>query len=203
MIDTLIFDFGDVFINLDKQGALQKTLSLLKTNALPQKAISINERYEKGLLTDSELINFYQTKFPWLSQNDIVALWNYIIQDFPLYRLEFLKQLANSQRYKLILLSNTNNLHINYVKEHVAFYEEFKNCFDWFFLSHEINLRKPDLNIYQFVLESTNTTAENALFIDDTKENTDAAEQLNIKTWNINPKTQDVVTMFNQLPHLF
>lgn len=203
MINTLIFDFGDVFINLDKQGALYKTLRLLRTKTLPQNVIAINEQYEKGLINDGQLINFYQTEFPWLNKNDIVAVWNCIIKDFPRYRLEFLKQIAASKRFKLILLSNTNNLHINYVKETVSFYEEFKNYFDWFFLSHEINLRKPDLDIYQFVLATTNTVPENALFIDDTKENTTAAERLHIKTWNINPESEDVVTMFNQLAHLF
>ncbi len=203
MINTLIFDFGDVFINLDKQGALQKTLRLLKIDVLPKNLVEINEQYEKGLMNDSDFLSFYHSQFPWLNKNELITLWNYIIKDFPLYRLEFLKNIAKSKRYKLILLSNTNNLHINYVKETVSFYEEFKNCFDWFFLSHEINLRKPDLNIYEYVLKTTNTIAEQALFIDDTKENTEAAKKLNIKTWNINPETQDVVTMFNDLKHLF
>lgn len=203
MINTLIFDFGDVFINLDKKGALQKTLRLLKIDALPTNLIDFNEQYEKGFIDDSEFLAYYQSQFPWLNQNELVTLWNYIIKDFPVYRLQFLKNLAQSRQYQLILLSNTNNLHINYVKETVSFYEEFKNCFDWFFLSHEINLRKPDLNIYEFVLKTTNTKAEQALFIDDTKENTEAAKQLNIQTWNINPETQDVVTMFNDLKHLF
>lgn len=203
MIDTLIFDFGDVFINLDKQGALQKTLRLLKLDALPPKLIQINENYEKGLITDAEFLTFYQSQFPWLSQDELIMLWNCIIKDFPPYRLEFLKKIAQSKRYKLILLSNTNNIHINYVKETVAFYEEFKDYFDWFFLSHEINLRKPNRDIYDYVLKTTNTIAEQSLFIDDTKENTEAAAQLNIKTWHINPETQDVVTMFNDLKHLF
>ena len=203
MINTLIFDFGDVFINLDKQGALNRTLRLLKIDTLPKNVTAINEHYEKGLITDSEFLAFYHSQFPWLNQSELVTLWNYIIKDFPLYRLEFLKNIAKSNRYKLILLSNTNNLHINYVKETVSFYEEFKNCFDWFFLSHEIKLRKPDLNIYEYVLKTTNTIPETALFVDDTKDNTEAAEQLNIKTWNINPDTQDVVTMFNDLKHLF
>ena len=32
---------------------------------------------------------------------------------------------------------------------------DLKNCFDAFYLSQEINLRKPDKNIYEFVLTTT------------------------------------------------
>jgi glucose-1-phosphatase len=33
------------------------------------------------------------------------------------------------------------------------FLQNFRNCFDAFYLSHEINFRKPDAAIYEFVLK--------------------------------------------------
>ena len=42
MIDTLIFDFGDVFINLDKQGAMQNALNLFKMDTLEDDMIKTN-----------------------------------------------------------------------------------------------------------------------------------------------------------------
>jgi putative hydrolase of the HAD superfamily len=203
MIDTLIFDFGDVFINLDKKGAYQSALQILRTDKIPIAVTQINQQYEMGLINDDAFLQFYKSHFFWLSNDIIIESWNSMIKDFPEYRLDFLKELKNEGRFKLILLSNTNQIHINRVEATVPFFEEFKACFDWFFLSHEINLRKPNANIYEFVLKTTKTNPENALFIDDTKENTLAAEMLGINTWNINPETDDIAELFTKQAHLF
>ena len=203
MINTLIFDFGDVFINLDKIGAHQNTLQLMQTDEIPEVVSNINQQYEIGLISDEEFLQFYRNQFPWLTNQIITESWNSMIKDFPAYRLDFLKQLKNEGEYKLVLLSNTNNIHINFVKATVPFYEEFKACFDWFFLSHEIKLRKPDIRCYEFVLKTTQTNADEALFIDDTKENTTAANQLGIHTWNINPEAEDIIDLFTKQAHLF
>jgi putative hydrolase of the HAD superfamily len=113
--------------------------------------------------------------------------------------LTFIEHLASLKKYKLILLSNTNELHIEQVIENMSFdrYLRFKNCFDQFYLSHEIKLRKPDHSIYEFVLIKNNLIAKNCFFIDDTKENTDAASILGIRAWNNNPKNEDVIDLFN------
>ena len=100
-------------------------------------------------------------------------------------------------------MSNTNALHISWVKAQVSFYEDFKSCFNEFYLSHEIGLRKPNANIYEFVLQENNIIASESLFIDDTKENTDAASKLGIHTWNINEKTEDITNLFETKKHLF
>ena len=76
-------------------------------------------------------------------------------------------------------------------------YERFKSCFDQFYLSHEIHFRKPDASIYEFVLEQNQLKACDCFFVDDTKENTEAAAQLGIHTWNNNPVKEDVVNLFD------
>ncbi|MBR9845325.1 MAG: HAD family phosphatase [Algicola sp.] len=202
-IKTIIFDFGDVFINLDKAGAMQNALTLFELDEFPEDLIAINTLYEQGLISSEEFIEFYTDNFPKLSEEQITKAWNFILRDFPETRLEFLKQLKAENKYKLILLSNTNDIHINWVKEHVPFYEEFKNCFDQFYLSHEIFLRKPNADIYQFVLDQNNLKAEECLFIDDTKDNTDAASKLGIHTWNIDETKEDITNLFSIKKDLF
>lgn len=202
MIKTLIFDFGDVFINLNKQGAMQHALNLFNIDSLTPQMLETNINFEVGNLTSEAFLEFYTTTFPNLSKAQILHAWNFIIKDFPTHRLQFIKALAAKNNYKLILLSNTNALHIKYIKEQVAFYEDFKNCFHKFYLSHQIKLRKPNANIYKFVLEE-NIKASECLFIDDLKENTDAAKALGFKVWNINPNTEDVVNLFTAQSHLF
>lgn len=203
MIKTIIFDFGDVFINLDKIGALENTLTHFKLKHFPKEMIYINEQYEMGLISNEVFISYYETTYPDVNREKILEIWNSILKDFPHHRLEFLRALAKSKKYKLILLSNTNDLHIEFVKSYVPFFNEFESYFDVFYLSHEINLRKPNADIYEFVLNQNNLKPEETLFIDDTTENTDAAEKLGIHTWNINPKTEDVTSLFETKKHLF
>ncbi|WP_417196024.1 HAD family hydrolase [Bizionia sp.] len=203
MIKTLIFDFGDVFINLDKVGAMQNALNLFQLKEFSPEMIACNKAYEQGQISSEAFITFYKNEFPNLSEPEILDAWNYILKDFPTHRLAFLKQLASDKKYQLILLSNTNALHIKWIQERVAFYDDFKSQFDQFYLSHEIQLRKPNHSIYQFVLDQNNLNPKTCLFIDDTEENIHAASQLGIHTWHINPETDDIVNLFNVKKDLF
>jgi len=202
-IKTLIFDFGDVFINLDKQGAMDNALRLFDLDELPEDLVAINTLYEQGLISTEEFIAFYTNNFPKLSEKVIIDAWNFILKDFPINRLEFIKTLAKNKKYKLILLSNTNDLHISWIKDHVSFYEDFKTCFDQFYLSHEIYLRKPNADIFEYVLKENKLKPEECIFIDDTKANTDMAANLGIHTWNIDETKEDIIDLFTINKHLF
>lgn len=198
MINTLIFDFGDVFINLDKP-AIERSMNKLGISTITNEMLEIAMNYEKGLISTDVFITSFTKKFPMISNKEFTIAWNSIILDFPEHRLTFIEHLASLKKYKLILLSNTNELHIEQVIENMSLdrYLRFKNCFDQFYLSHEIKLRKPDHSIYEFVLIKNNLIAKNCFFIDDTKENTDAASILGIRAWNNNPKNEDVIDLFN------
>lgn len=202
MIKTIIFDFGDVFINLDKAATLRE-LQRWEITDFAEELHQINQQYEVGLLSSEEFIQTFQKKYAHLSETDIKASWNAILVDFPEYRLDFVKKLSEEKHYQLILLSNTNHLHIDWVRENVPFFDEFQKCFDAFYLSQEINLRKPDASIFEYVLKAHDLNTQETLFIDDTLENTEAAARLGIHTWNINPKTQDVVDLFHIKKELF
>ncbi len=201
MIKTIIFDFGDVFINLDKP-AIQKELSLLGKISPPQ-IQEINIPYETGKISTSECVNAFQKILTKATEKEIINAWNSILLDFPEHRLQFIKDLAITKKYTLILLSNTNELHINWVKKHVPFYNIFKSCFDYFYLSHEIGLRKPEVSIFEFVLKQHQLNPLETLFIDDTKENTNAAKKMGIRVWNNNPKNDDIANLFTIKSNLF
>ena len=202
MIKTIIFDFGDVFINLDKQST-ERMLLQFGVTKISSEMIYLTKQYELGLITTANFIKFFKIAIPKISEEKIIESWISILLDFPKHRLEFLKNLSKEKKYKLILLSNTNELHISWIKNHIPFYEEFKNSFGAFYLSHEIHLRKPDFEIFKFVLCENNLIAEECLFIDDTKEHIDSAYQLGINTWNLNPITEDIVDLFKIKKELF
>ena len=188
MIKTIIFDFGDIFINLDKS-ATPAQLKQFGVKNLPDSILSANQEYEK--------------EFTSIEKDNFLEAWNAILVDFPKYRLEFIKKLAAEKDYQLILLSNTNEIHIDWVKENISFFNEFQQCFDAFYLSYEINFRKPDANIYEYVLQQHNLKPEECLFIDDTRENTDAAAALGINIWNLEPTREDVIDLFTTKKELF
>ena len=198
MIKNIIFDFGDIFINLDKQGTY-KAMAALGVTEITEEMMEVYHQYEKGLMTTENFIDFFFIKFN-IPKKDLINAWNAVLLDFPKRRLDFLTELAKDKKYRLFLLSNTNNLHIKWVQNSLgkSFYNTFKNSFEQFYLSHEIHFRKPDTEIYEFVLKQNNLIANETLFVDDLKENTDSANQLDIKTCNLNPKKEDVTQLFSK-----
>lgn len=200
MIKNIIFDFGDIFINLDKQ-VVFKALENKNIQEFIPKYHSINEEFEIGKISPQEFVNLLQLDFPHLTSQSIIDIWNSMLLDLPEYRLSFLERLVQEKKYRLFLLSNTNALHIPHVSNAMGTedYGRFRQSFEQFYLSHEIKLRKPNAEIFQFVLEQNNLIPEETLFIDDTKENTDAAAKLGIKTWNLLVGKEDIVQLMDRL----
>lgn len=198
MIKNIIFDFGDIFINLDKQ-ATYEAMAALGVAEISDEMIHVSHQYEKGLITTEHFIEFFHDRFH-IPKIDLISAWNAVLLDFPERRLEFLKEISASKKYRLFLLSNTNDLHIKWVQHSLGdkFYNEFKNCFEQFYLSHEINFRKPDSEIYEFVLNENNLIAEETLFVDDLEENTKEAHKLGIHVWNLIPGKEEVTSLFTK-----
>lgn len=197
MINAIIFDFGDVFINLDKQ-ATQNQLQHLGLTAWHQELNELNSAFEKGNCTREEFLNGLQKHVPHASQEAILAAWNAILLDFPLYRLEFLQLL--SKNYRLFLLSNTDAIHINTFEQKTgsSFYSAFYQCFEKVYFSFEIGMRKPDAAIYLHVLRENELSPKRTLFVDDKKENTDAALALGMQVWHLEVGKEDVVDLFEK-----
>ncbi len=82
MIKNIIFDFGDIFINLDKE-ATYKELAKLGVTDISQDMIETYYQYEMGLISTDDFVDFYQNKFPQLTRKDLVNAWNAILLDFP------------------------------------------------------------------------------------------------------------------------
>lgn len=200
MIKNIILDFGDIFINLDKAATARAMIPFGFSGITPKLDLLFKE-YEKGTVSSSNFLQEVSTAFPKANENDLINAWNAILLDFPDSRLEFVEQLARERQYRLFLLSNTNDIHIEYVKKTMGIdkYNRFKNAFDVFYLSYEMGMRKPELEIFEFVLQQNDLTPHQTLFVDDTKENTDSASQLGIKTWNLLVGKQDITQLKDHL----
>ena len=197
MIDTIIFDFGDVFINLDKQASLT-ALKKLGLDSWNDDLEQLNQQFERGKVTEVQFMIGLKKLIPNASIDDLRSAWNSVLIDFPLRRLEFLELLK--RKYRLFLLSNTDEIHISKF-EHKAgatFAREFYQCFEKVYFSFEIGIRKPDPEAFKYIINKHDLSTKRTLFIDDKKVNTDIAASLGMQVWNIIPGKEDVVELFDR-----
>ncbi|HTU18630.1 MAG TPA: HAD family phosphatase [Gemmataceae bacterium] len=79
---------------------------------------------------------------------------------------------ALKPRYRLVLLSNTNQLHATHFRRQFA---DTLGHFDSLVLSHEVGLRKPCADIYAHCHQVAGAAPRECLFIDDLPANIEAA----------------------------
>lgn len=197
MINTIIFDFGDIFINLEKQASIDAFAKL----GLPgptDDLVELNDKYETGQIDEEQFLSGFLNHIPEAELTEIRQAWNLLIGDFPLYRLEFLQMLCG--KYRMFLLTNTDATHIDYFEHQVGmtFAREFYQCFEKVYYSYEVKKRKPDPSVFEMMIRKHDLDPRRTLFIDDKKENTDAAASLGIQVWNLQPGQEDVVDLFDK-----
>lgn len=191
-IKNIIFDLGDVILNIDVPIA-SKSFADLSGREQSEiltifKESEVFRQFETGLMDEPTFRNYVREilNFPDLSDDAIDTAWNSLLLDLPPERVELLKKLAT--RYRLFLLSNTSSIHItqvNKILEASTGVERLEDLFETVFLSYEMGLMKPDTRIYQEVLDKAGLKAEETLFLDDNADNIRGAGQLGIETIHV------------------
>src|SRR5690606_27785293 len=113
-----------------------------------------------------------------------VHAWNAMILDFPVERLRFLEEL--SKKYRLFLLSNTNDLHIDAVRralEKTTGHKNLEQYFEKTYFSSAIGMRKPDTRIFEFVCSENNLDPAKTIFIDDSPQHIEGAKSVGIEAF--------------------
>jgi glucose-1-phosphatase len=193
MIKNIVFDFGNVLLNLDESASYDALYSLLDSTKCEDLYDSVFYPFEKGLISEDSFFNRLQRRSKIVYHPEVyMNAWNAMLGDFPPAREVFLHQLKS--HYRLFLLSNTNITHIRKVLQHINtenMIADFENSFfEKTYYSFQMGMRKPDSEIYQFVLNDANLLANETLFIDDKIENVNAAAQLGIHAYHHNPKDE-------------
>ena len=78
------------------------------------------------------------------------------------------------KKYPLYLISNTNKMHFDYIKENFKILRHFKKTFP----SHEVGYRKPEPQIYKKVLKKIKLKPEETVFVDDVEKFVDGARAI-------------------------
>ena len=101
----------------------------------------------------------------------------------PDYTLDMLLQLK--KRYQIFLLSNTNGIIMDYVRQHIFNRQgrSMEHYFDRMFLSYQMGMVKPNPAIFEQVVAETGILPSETLFLDDSSKNTETAEKLGFRTF--------------------
>lgn len=197
MVNTIIFDFGDIFINLDFN-AMENAMKSLGLKEWNEDLEKLNYKFEKGKIKEEDFLKGIQQYIPKATLEEIKTAWSKVLLDFPLYRLEFLQKLSHS--YKLFLLSNTDAIHVEQFENMAgeSFSRDFYQCFEKVYFSFEIGQRKPEPEAFNYIINKHELSPKRTLFVDDRKANTDVAESLGFKVWNLQVGKEDVVDLFDK-----
>jgi len=209
-IKNIIFDLGGVILNIDYHLTSKafKDLGNVNFDELYSQAQQNNifNKFETGKLSGDDFVKYLQEFIPLKTKNEIEKAWNSMLLDLPLSRIDLLKSLGND--YRIFLLSNTNEIHINYFTNYVN--EKFgKNLFQSLFENHyysnEIGLRKPNMDAFNYVITQNKLKASETLFIDDSEQHIKGANKVGLNTYFLK-NGEDISSLFLDkslsIPHL-
>ncbi|MBP1629674.1 MAG: family phosphatase [Bacteroidetes bacterium] len=189
MIKNLLLDLGGVILNVDYQRMVEtfKEYGIEDFDKIFTQAnqADIIDRFEEGKCSIEEFRDGIRELVKKdLSDKQIDDAWYSMILDLPMERIQLLGMLK--LKYKIFLFSNTNELHISYLRK--KYIEEFGfdiflGVFNKAYMSNEIKHRKPHPESFQWVVDDAGINPEETLFIEDTLHHIEGAKKIGLNTY--------------------
>lgn len=185
-VKNIIFDLGGVILNLDIASTI-KGFQALGASDFPSvytqlKQHGLFDDFDKGLISEHDFhLQFNELTGLNLRFDTFEKVWNDMLLDFPAHRLQYLKDIKCD--YRTFLLSNTNDTHVRAFEAQLVSQWQIPNLEPFFektYYSCRIGMRKPDTEIFRFVLDSHGLNAEETLFIDDSPQHVEGAKKCGI-----------------------
>lgn len=152
---VIIFDLGGVLVHLSVAKTIQALAKLSGTS--PQEIQEAYVKYpvffsyERGEISDMEFRTQLRKEFSFeATDEEIDQSWNAMLLDLPHDKLQLVEKLKG--KFTVFVLSNTNNIHIQYLNNIFLKGEVLDTYFNKCYYSHEVGMRKPEPEIYQHVL---------------------------------------------------
>ncbi|MDF1697080.1 MAG: HAD-IA family hydrolase [Saprospiraceae bacterium] len=204
MIKNIIFGFDGVLLNSDYEltySRLSEVMGVeIDSKQVPAHIFKIMLGYEKGEInTETFLWNLQKVSSKLTPQPDkLIKAWNARLLGWNPDRFEFLSSLKD--KFSLFLLSNCNDLHLEWIRKDLKRKHQIidfdTRFFNKTYYSHNIHLRKPEGEIYEKVLEDANIKAEETLYIDENEENVEKALQVGLNAVCHNPE-KEIMDVFH------
>ena len=179
-IKSVIFDLGGVIYDVDYHKTINafKALGMVRFEDVYAKAgqSDLFNDLEEGKISRAVFVERIKNLSGHdLTSSQIFNAWNVMLLGFMPDALVCLKRLRST--YRIFLLSNTNEIHIQEIEKRVgtAFFSDFCSLFEKVYLSHELGLRKPHTDVFNYILEEKGLKANETLFIDDSIQHVEGA----------------------------
>lgn len=177
MIKNIIFDIGSVLVKFRPAEVMESigiTGARLNIAADATFRSTLWSEFDRGVLSEEEIINAMRTSVPEENRKDIDLFFAqgrpYLVESF-IYSALWLKSLKD-RGYKLFLLSN-------YPKSFFALHSKsfpFMPYIDGKIISADVQLIKPDPAIYKLMISTFSFKPEECVFIDDVPVNVQVAQ---------------------------
>ena len=192
-IKNIIFDLGNVLLNIDYNKTKEAFQNLGFTDFEKMYSLSKANNFfddlETGHITEQAfyeyMINASEGK---TSKDEVKDAWNAMLLDFRDESMSFLNELC--QHKTIFLLSNTNTIHKQAFEESLKMQTGAPSLDSFFskaYYSCNVGMRKPNDDIFRFVLQDAGIAPAETLFIDDLHGNIETANKLGIKTHQLVP----------------
>lgn len=195
-IDTVIFDLGNVLLSFDPIAYLRQDFKDEKVLKSVCREIFGSKEWlqlDRGTIDDETFAQIISDRIP--EHKELIKRklenWQEILEPIA-PAVDLIPQLKE-QGYKLYILSN---FHKQAFKDVYEKYDFFK-YFDGQVISSDWKLLKPEKEIYLKLMELYHIEPTRAVFIDDSKDNTDAAEKLGFHTVHFE-ETKQIEDFFKQ-----
>jgi glucose-1-phosphatase len=193
-IKNIIFDFGNVLLDIDYQLSYEALSKLLNIDLqeMPVSLKKVFDNYEKGAINlETFLWNLQQHANSDMPHgHQLIPAWNAMLIGMQSNRFDFLRRLQKN--FKVYLLSNTNATHLDWVYAHLKKVHKItdfdETYFDKTYYSHLVEMRKPDPEIYQYVQADAQLIPNETIFFDDIEVNLDAPDKLGWFTYLHDPQ---------------
>jgi putative hydrolase of the HAD superfamily len=187
-IRNIIFDLGGVLLDIDFKKTRDAFIAsgVNDFDAYFQQSFSnpLFADLEKGLINPIDFFEAFRNEAAVpITDEIIINNWNALLGDFRKNSLTYIASLKKD--YRVFLFSNTNIIHF---EAFMILFEQqigvghFHDYFEKAYYSHEMNLRKPDVESFEFIIRENNLDAEETLFVDDTLKNIEGAKAAGLQT---------------------
>lgn len=181
-LKNIIFDLGGVLLDID----YNKTVEAFGNLGIPdpERAFSkahqarVFRAYEKGEITTRSFLDHLGKSVPGRTESELTKAWCALLGPMKPDKFRILEQLSNSHR--LFVLSNTNEIHRSVFEAHIekAYgMSKFSALFEEIHYSHQMGMRKPDVEIFEAVVSTHGIAPSETLFIDDTEVHVEGARK--------------------------
>ncbi len=180
MVKTLIFDLGRVLVNVDFDMGYSRMAKLAGLSVDEVRERIHNSRiayaYESGLMPSEEFAaRVCELMGVSTSLEEFGELWCSVFHQGPLVPEEFIARLH--ERYRLVLLSNTNALHYEMLEQQLPVLKHF----DDYTLSYRLGAQKPSQTIYRDAIVKAGCAPNECFYTDDVNEYIDGARAAGIQ----------------------